>query len=599
MPLTTSSSTGKRVESLAVPGANATRRTGRPAPAAEDADPGRSRARNLAKQMRDAERIAAATAEIAAQAAENTRASTQLREAMQRISAGAIDASGATRQSLQVVTQVEERIRGQQQSADRIDQLCRTLQALLGQTVTEIATLLGNFEAAAGRQDSSVQAISELEEQADEIGDIVKTVAYIADQTSLLALNAAIEAARARQHGKGFAVVADEVHTLAEISERSAQQIRDLIDELRTGARRIAAAVQITSTTVRAEVEKGKEIGSRLEVLSEELNQIKTSAAEVAAAAGQAERGAARAKTRVEEIAAIAEQVSTVSDELAAAVEPGSRSAAQVASSLGQISAGVRGSASKVEEAMTAVGSIGTAAETALQRANAAITRSEPLASVFEQTRRGIGQLIEAVGAASTGAVDNVRKIVELEQVSRRIDKIVGAIANVSIQTSMLAVNGSVESARAGEFGKGFALVSTDIRNLARDSTENAEQLKDLVKSVQDRIAQVRRDLEEAGRQALVEIEPARGAARRLAKVATELDQVRVGNVEVRDAAKEIASALGVVRSGLAQISAAVSQAEELSGQAFAAASQQAQGAEDFAAAVEEISGLADELQNG
>ena len=43
-----------------------------------------------------------------------------------------------------------------------------------------------------------------------------------------------------------------------------------------------------------------------------------------------------------------------------------------------------------------------------------------------------------------------------LEQVSRRIDKIVDAITTVSIQTNMLAVNGSIEAARAGEFGKGF-----------------------------------------------------------------------------------------------------------------------------------------------
>ena len=75
-------------------------------------------------------------------------------------------------------------------------------------------------------------------------------------------------------------------------------------------------------------------------------------------------------------------------------------------------------------------------------------------------------------------------QITSLEQVSRRIDKIVDAITTVSIQTNMLAVNGSVEAARAGEFGKGFAVVSTDIRNLARESAENAERIKDTVKSI-------------------------------------------------------------------------------------------------------------------
>ena len=53
-------------------------------------------------------------------------------------------------------------------------------------------------------------------------------------------------------------------------------------------------------------------------------------------------------------------------------------------------------------------------------------------------------------------------------------------ISTVSIQTNMLAVNGAIEAARAGEFGKGFVVVATDIRNLAHDSSENADRIKDL-----------------------------------------------------------------------------------------------------------------------
>ena len=64
--------------------------------------------------------------------------------------------------------------------------------------------------------------------------------------------------------------------------------------------------------------------------------------------------------------------------------------------------------------------------------------------------------------------------IAGLEAVSRSVDKIVDGIGMVSIQTNMLAVSGSVEAARAGDFGKGFAVVSKDIRSLARDSGENA-----------------------------------------------------------------------------------------------------------------------------
>jgi hypothetical protein len=61
----------------------------------------------------------------------------------------------------------------------------------------------------------------------------------------------------------------------------------------------------------------------------------------------------------------------------------------------------------------------------------------------------------------------------------------------------MLAVSGSVEAARAGDVGKGFAVVSKDIRSLAQDSGENAGRIKDTVRAIRDQIAAVRRELEQ------------------------------------------------------------------------------------------------------
>ena len=82
--------------------------------------------------------------------------------------------------------------------------------------------------------------IGELERQSEEIGKIVHAVTRIADQTNLLALNAAIEAARAGEHGKGFAVVADEVRNLAEISEKSARGIQEVVNEIQSQVKVVA-----------------------------------------------------------------------------------------------------------------------------------------------------------------------------------------------------------------------------------------------------------------------------------------------------------------------------------------------------------------------
>ena len=188
--------------------------------------------------------------------------------------------------------------------------------------------------------------------------------------------------------------------------------------------------------------------------------------------------------------------------------------------------------------------------------------------------------------------------ITTLEQVSRRIDKIVDSINTVSIQTNMLAINGSIEAARAGEFGKGFMVVSTDIRNLARDSAENAEQIKDLVKAIQDQIVIVRRDLEEISAAAASEVEKNKAITVNLQVVQEDMVVVVRGNAEILTGAEQITQTLGEAKKGAEQITAAAQQAATASGQAQQAAKEQSKGAEELAAAIEEIASLADELQN-
>ena len=120
--------------------------------------------------------------------------------------------------------------------------------------------------------------------------------------------------------------------------------------------------------------------------------------------------------------------------------------------------------------------------------------------------------------------------IAGLEGISRKIDKIVDGIGMVSIQTNMLAVNGSVEAARAGEFGKGFAVVSKDIRTLAQDSGENAGRIKDTVRTIQDQIGAVRGDLEQIISAAEAENQKNAAALSSLGLVETDMREIVAGN---------------------------------------------------------------------
>ncbi len=195
----------------------------------------KARARTLAKQQAMAERIAAASEELLAGIEESNAAAQEFSQLMNELAINGQQVGSSSEEMRAATVQVNRSAIEVEKSMELLQQNAENGIIAARESMGAMNTMVGLLKEAADKNMQSGKRIEELEVQSRQIGDIVQAVVMIADQTNLLALNAAIEAARAGEHGRGFAVVADEVRNLAEISERSARDIRGVVDEIRSG----------------------------------------------------------------------------------------------------------------------------------------------------------------------------------------------------------------------------------------------------------------------------------------------------------------------------------------------------------------------------
>jgi methyl-accepting chemotaxis protein len=217
---------------------------------------------------------------------------------------------------------------------------------------------------------------------------------------------------------------------------------------------------------------------------------------------------------------------------------------------------------------------------------------------MLRENDKRVNELIENVqkaGEANMKAVDQIRL---LSEKTRKIEKTVETITNVTIQTNMLAVSGSIEAARAGEYGRGFSVVAGDIRNLANESAENADKIKDLVRELQYQIERSMQNIELAARNVLSEAERAKSATENLNKIDESNNEIISSLNTVLDNTTQALSAIEQAAKGVEQISSAAEEASKAITQAASAAEEQARGLQEISQAIEEVASLADELQS-
>lgn len=605
----------------------------------------KARSRTLARRRQIADRIAAASEEIASAITEGSGAAKQLSRAMEQIAAGAHQASGAGEQSRAAVSEIARAALANATLAAESLRRLGSLKTSSAAAAEILRLLIDGATKAADTAAGTAERMNTLVRQSEEIGEIIQTVMRIADQTGLLALNAAIEAAKAEEHGLGFAVVADEVRLLAEAAEKSARTIREVIEEIQNAVRRIVGEMGEIGTVSRREAENGKRISDELGRISAAMDRfletgekttagirqitadaeallgmaenVASSAEQIASSTEEASRGTAQQFQAFAEMSGAADELAGTADDLRGAADT-EKSAADLGSMAEELSANIEEAGAAAQQLSRAIDQIRAGAEDQSKetirgqeiadRLRAVITevsedareigtRSDEMRTLLAANRERVTGFLDAIHSVAADNLRSAGSIRELDERSLAITKIADSITNITIQTNMLAVTGAIEAARAGENGRGFAHVASDIRKLAVESSAQADRIKDIARRLQYTVSRSAQEIETAGAAALQEAERARSVTDGFDRIESDMNEVGVSLERMRQNQEEAKSAIDQIAQGIGQIGSAALEAVHATTGAAAAAEQQSRGIQDMIQAIEAIASLADELQ--
>jgi methyl-accepting chemotaxis protein len=270
----------------------------------------------------------------------------------------------------------------------------------------------------------------------------------------------------------------------------------------------------------------------------------------------------------IEQIAGSATQLGTAAEELSAVTQDASR--------------GLQQQNNEIEQAATAVNEMTAAVE---EVARNAVSTSEASNQSTQAAREGRDRVVETVDAIQTMTHDvhNTSLMIEgLATQGRDIGKVLDVIRAIAEQTNLLALNAAIEAARAGEAGRGFAVVADEVRALAHRTAQSTQEIEKMVAGIQNGTGEAVASMQQSNQRTQSTLELARAAGVALEQITESIHLINERNLVIASASEEQAQVSREVDRNLVNI-------RDL-------ATQSAAGANQTSTATHELSRLAVDL---
>lgn len=302
-------------------------------------------------------------------------------------------------------------------------------------------------------------------------------------------------------------------------------------------------------------------------------------------------------RTLVASIHTTCQEVAAATEEMSSAMGEAAQATQQVTETIAQLAEGSSQQAEVVTAGAQESRAMNRAAERVSSGALQAASATTVMASSADAGQTALATAVEKMERLHQTVTDSARTVQELGDLSDQIGQIIGMIQGIAAQTNLLALNAAIEAARAGEHGRGFAVVADEVRKLAADSAGSAQQITTMIDRVQAETRQAVDAMERGQHEADETMQLIGQASDSIVQI---VDSARATHTEVTaisTAITDLAGGLERVAAGMEEISAVAEENAAATEEVSAAAEEQTASIEEVAASAQSLSVMAADLQ--
>jgi methyl-accepting chemotaxis protein len=286
-------------------------------------------------------------------------------------------------------------------------------------------------------------------------------------------------------------------------------------------------------------------------------------------------------------------------EEATASIEEVSAGAHQIAKNTGGVSINAEQGDEGIVQVLKAMEDLTVTVSEVSQRAEK-VSTSATHANEFSKTGIELAHKSESAMTGITNSTNEVDLIVkEINKQMEEIGKIVRLITDISNQTNLLALNAAIEAARAGDAGRGFAVVAAEVKSLAQDSRRSAENIADMISTLQEKARKANEAMVTAGiavREGSRALEETMGAFN---QIATSVEDITKNSMDVAAASEEQAASVEEVTASINEVSGLIQNTAREAADAAAATQEASASIEQISKVVSNVSGIADSVSRG